>query len=231
MLVALRLIRLWLINQILKLIFSRVFDAILQRNAKSSCDCLHLQNSWGVPSHRPRPRCLVSPESFDFDFVQGSQNDKIEMIQTDLPQSYCGSTSSGLASSVISWLTSMLHKNDCPLKRWEGSCVKVFLPELLCIDLPRLVLAKIDNNTINHTSSLEQGQKRNQMLNNLPLEFWGGDYIDILPGLSNWEPLGQRWGWCLVQSCVSRRLSRKQTNWKCRNWRNSKLLKTYFCFS
>ena len=35
---------------------------------------------------------------------------QIEMIQTDLPQSYCGSTSSGLASSVISWLTSMLHK-------------------------------------------------------------------------------------------------------------------------
>ena len=43
------------------------------------------------------------------------------------------------------------------IRRWEGCCVKVFLPELLCIDLPRLVLAKIDNNTINHTSSLEQG--------------------------------------------------------------------------
>ena len=154
--------------------------------------------------------------------------DQIEMIQTDLPQSYCGSTSSGLASSVISWLTSMLHKNDVTFKRWEGGCVKVFLPELLCIDLPRLVLAKIDNNTINHTSSLEQGQKRNQMLNNLPLEFWGGDYTGILPGLSNWALLGQRWGWCLVQSCVGRRLSRKQTNWKCRNWKNSILLIIYY---
>ena len=59
------------------------------------------------------------------------------------------------------------------------------MPELLCIDLPRLVLAKIDNNTINHTSSQEQGQTRNKMLNNLPLEFRGGEYIGILPGLSN----------------------------------------------
>ena len=74
--------------------------------------------------------------------------DQIEMIQTDLPQSYCGSTSSGLASSVISWLTSMLHKNDCTFKQLEDGCVKVFLPELLCIDLPCLVLVKIDNKTI-----------------------------------------------------------------------------------
>ena len=65
----------------------------------------------------------------------------------------------------------MLHKNDCTFKCWEDGCEKVFLPELLCIDLPRLVLAKIDNNTVNHTSSLEQGQKQKQMLNNLPLEF------------------------------------------------------------
>ena len=55
---------------------------------------------------------------------------------TDLPQSYCGSTSSeGALSSVTSWLTSMLKDEMSKGK------IGVNLPELLCVDLPRLVLS------------------------------------------------------------------------------------------
>ena len=38
----------------------------LQRNAKSSCDFLHLQNCAGVQGRMPHPLCLVAPASWSF---------------------------------------------------------------------------------------------------------------------------------------------------------------------
>ena len=151
------------------------------------------------------------------------------MKPTDLPQSYCGSTSSGLTSSVSSWLTSMLHQNNYIEKvdMFDTLCIGFLVWKYLnCFVLTCLALSWQYHQYI---FGLQHQSK--QRLNNLPLELWGRGYIGVLPGLSNWEPLVQRWGWCLAQNSAGRRLNRKQTNWKCRKWRNSKLLKTYFWFS
>ena len=40
------------------------FDETIQRNAKSSCCCLHLQNCAEDRVRKPHPQCLVSPVRF-----------------------------------------------------------------------------------------------------------------------------------------------------------------------
>ena len=149
------------------------------------------------------------------------------MIHTDLPQSYCGSTSSGLTSSVSSWLTSMLHQNNY-IEKVDASntlCLGFLVYTWIALCWPA---SPCPVNITIQIWSIASIKTRGWTIS---LELWGRGYIGVLPGLSNWEPLGQRWVCCLIQSCAGRRLSRKQTNWKCRNWWNSGLLIIYYWFT
>ena len=114
------------------------YDECIQRNAKSSCDFLHLLNCAEAQGHTPHPQCLAVPARIVIainrnDFVQDS------MTLTDLPQSYWGSTSPGVSlvlSSVTSWLTSML--------KIQMRCYMLLESKLACLNcfvLTRLALS------------------------------------------------------------------------------------------